>query len=173
VSGTKSWPPFVAIIAKLRQVWQPPAKCNPGRPSFPIGTKFFDVEGVPVSVGARLLTRAWDVAAARPFPTDSAWRNGTRISEVEFFAMLGPSLPIGTNFFDVDGVPVSVSPDGETLAWDVPTSRRFQARSAHRDGSRISEIEFFAMIQWAREGDLPPWPGTTTRAKMKAKAEGA
>jgi hypothetical protein len=36
VSGTKLWPPIAAILAKLRQLGQPPARCNPSGPAVPV-----------------------------------------------------------------------------------------------------------------------------------------
>jgi hypothetical protein len=77
----------VAIIAKLRQRWpQLRAKRKSLPVEFPTGTGFLDVEGVPVSVSPRLAATAWDCASPRPFSTDSALRNGTRITDAEFRA---------------------------------------------------------------------------------------
>lgn len=53
--------------------------------SFPAGTDFADVEGVPVSFEPKSgATTAWDVATGRPFPFDSLMRNGTVMSETAF-----------------------------------------------------------------------------------------
>ena len=49
--------------------------------------EFFDVEGIPVSIGAgeKLpYCLAWDVSPPRPFDPDSAWRNGAPVSEDVF-----------------------------------------------------------------------------------------
>ena len=54
---------------------------------FSKGTKFFDVEGIPVSIGAGESVpycAAWDVSPPRPFDPDSARRNGTLVSEDRF-----------------------------------------------------------------------------------------
>jgi hypothetical protein len=96
VSGTMFWPPIAAIIAKLRQHWPQLRARRKPLPAFPPGTKFLDVEGVPVSVTPRFVSTAWDHASPRPFPTDSAWRNGTPITEAEFradVARIDPPVP--------------------------------------------------------------------------------
>lgn len=56
--------------------------------------EFFDVEGVPVSLGnvpgVGLSCAAWDVAPPRVFDPDSARRNGAPVSMSEFLPMLSP-----------------------------------------------------------------------------------
>ena len=57
--------------------------------------EFFDVEGIPVSLGARtagLYSAAWDVTPPRTFDPESARRNGTPISEADFIQMLSPEV---------------------------------------------------------------------------------
>lgn len=57
---------------------------------FASDTEFFDVEGMPVTVGAGLPPAygiAWE-SPPRPFPADSAHRNGAPISEAEFRAIV-------------------------------------------------------------------------------------
>jgi len=54
--------------------------------------KYFDVEGVPVTLGLvegfeTLYCAAWDQAKPRPFPADSARRNGAPISQEDFLAL--------------------------------------------------------------------------------------
>jgi hypothetical protein len=54
---------------------------------FSKGTKFFDVEGIPVSIGAGdsvPYCAALDVSPPRPFDPDSARRNGAPVSEDVF-----------------------------------------------------------------------------------------
>ena len=54
---------------------------------FPEYAKFFDVEGIPVSIGAGDAVpycAAWDVSPPRPFDPDSARRNGAPVSEDRF-----------------------------------------------------------------------------------------
>lgn len=50
-------------------------------------TEFFDVEGIPISVGAGVRApccAAWDVSPPRTFDPGSARRNGAPISEDRF-----------------------------------------------------------------------------------------
>lgn len=56
--------------------------------SFPAGTRFADVEGVPVSETLELVCRAWDVPEGRRFPGFSFSHNGTLVSEEAFRAMV-------------------------------------------------------------------------------------
>lgn len=55
------------------------------------GVEFFDVEGIPVSLGnfCGSYSLAWDRVPPRPFPPDSARRNGAPVSP-EAFAKLLP-----------------------------------------------------------------------------------
>lgn len=52
--------------------------------SFPPGTRFADVEGVPVSCTEGYVCRAWDSAEPRRFPVDSFLRNGELLDEAAF-----------------------------------------------------------------------------------------
>ena len=59
--------------------------------TFPKETEFFDVEGIPVSIGAGgsvPYCAAWDVSPPRPFDPDSARRNGAPISEARFTRLI-------------------------------------------------------------------------------------
>jgi hypothetical protein len=55
-------------------------------------TRFFDVEGIPVTVNAQctpgMYCAAWDEAKPRRFSFESAERNGAPITEAKFLAML-------------------------------------------------------------------------------------
>ena len=51
---------------------------------FPPGTRFLDVEGVPVSLDKSWVCSAWDSPEPRPFSIKSARSNGTLISERAF-----------------------------------------------------------------------------------------
>jgi hypothetical protein len=51
----------------------------PALPTFPSGTRFFDVEGVPVAEKPRGVCVAFD-PAPRWFPSVSVDRNGTEVS---------------------------------------------------------------------------------------------
>jgi hypothetical protein len=55
--------------------------------SFPEGTSFFDVEGVPVSL-VNGVARAWDCGKPRWFPFNSIDRNEIAVSESKFRAMV-------------------------------------------------------------------------------------
>ena len=54
--------------------------------------EFFDVEGIPVSVGfvpgANKSSAAWDTDPPRSFDPGSAMRNGAPISEVRFWRLV-------------------------------------------------------------------------------------
>jgi hypothetical protein len=52
--------------------------------AFPTGTEFFDVEGIPVSLTAASICRAWDGAEPRVFSPSSAKQKGRAVSESEF-----------------------------------------------------------------------------------------
>lgn len=57
--------------------------------AFPPDVRLYDVEGVPVTIGnvpgIELYCAAWDTDPPRSFPLDSAHRNGTPISNEEFW----------------------------------------------------------------------------------------
>lgn len=59
---------------------------------WPPGTKFFDVEGLPVALIPKsdggLGARAFDKGMPRWFPIDSVDRNGFEISEDAFFELV-------------------------------------------------------------------------------------
>ncbi len=56
--------------------------------------EFFDVEGIPVSLGnvpgVAMSCAAWDTVPPRVFDPDSARRNGAPVSMSEFLALLSP-----------------------------------------------------------------------------------
>jgi hypothetical protein len=50
---------------------------------------FFNVDGIPVSVGERAPgVKAWDTDPPRDFPPGSVQRNGWEISEADFDALV-------------------------------------------------------------------------------------
>lgn len=55
-------------------------------------TEYFDVEGMPISLGymrgASSYCMAWDTDPPRPFDPGSAHRNGARISAFEFLRLV-------------------------------------------------------------------------------------
>lgn len=62
---------------------------------------------------------------------------------------LPQSFPHGTEFLDVDGVPVTVFNDGACYAWDMREDddpRTFPLGAVTRDGDTIAETEFRAMV---------------------------
>lgn len=58
-------------------------------------------------------------------------------------------FPEGTNFFDVEGVPVSEAPGHVCRAWDVSGGRWFSVFSVRRNGGLISETKFREMASQA------------------------
>ncbi len=68
-----------------------------------------------------------------------------------------PELPRGTTFFDVEGIPVTLSPDGsEAHAWDLSTGpRKIAVSSVDRDATAQGEAEFRASIALFRELGAP------------------
>jgi hypothetical protein len=52
--------------------------------SFPVGTEFADVQGVPVSCTRNGICRAWDRDSDRHFPIDSLIDEGTIVTEAVF-----------------------------------------------------------------------------------------
>lgn len=55
---------------------------------------------------------------------------------------LPDSFPAGTEFFDVEGVPVTKSPEYVVRAWDTDPPRRFSAASMSRNGTLVHESDF-------------------------------
>jgi hypothetical protein len=64
-----------------------------------------------------------------------------------------PEMPRGTTFFDVGGIPVTLSPDGsEARAWDLSTGpRRIAVGLIDRSATPQGEAEFRATIAQFRE----------------------
>lgn len=64
-----------------------------------------------------------------------------------------PEMARGTTFFDVGGIPVSLSPDGcEALAWDRSTGpRKIAVGLVDRSATPQGESEFRATIALFRE----------------------
>jgi hypothetical protein len=66
---------------------------------FPSRAELLDVEFVPVAIGALSsppYCAAFDVEPPRPFPFDSARRNGTAISEAEFRYLVSRARQVGS-----------------------------------------------------------------------------
>lgn len=115
--------------------------------------EFFDVEGIPVSLGepsAGLYSAAWDVVPPRDFNPESARRNGAPIPADEFARMVVVAMfSPRAEFFDVEGIPVSFNePLGKFLAaaWDETPPRKFSVDSMTRNGTRITPEEFAADV---------------------------
>lgn len=65
--------------------------------------------------------------------------------------MNAPKFAPDTQFFDVEGIPVTVNagpdatPGMAAAAWDTSPPRKFNADSAWRNGARITRDEFLAL----------------------------
>lgn len=65
---------------------------------FAKNTRFLDVEGIPVTVGAgpaatpNIYCAAWDEKPPRRFPYESAVRNGAVVSQKEFEDLVAAAL---------------------------------------------------------------------------------
>ena len=59
---------------------------------------------------------------------------------------LPDSFPKGTRFADVEGVPVSCTPDWMCRAWDGDEPRRFSPASFIHNGTMVSEAEFRSLV---------------------------
>lgn len=75
-----------------------------------------------------------------------------------------PGFPAGTEFFNVEGVPVSLTPTGVCRAWD-PGPRRFPLSSVYRNGSPVTFEQFREDVAYCalelqnasrKEGDPEP-----------------
>lgn len=63
--------------------------------------------------------------------------------------LLPEVFPPGAELYDVEGIPVSIGagvPPGLSLAWDVPSLRRFDPESARRNGAPVSEERFRQLV---------------------------
>ena len=122
--------------------------------TFPPGTRFFDVEGIPVAWsplpdgGMRL--GAYD-PELRFFPMSSVERNGMEVDAAAFDRLRAKSVTEPTfadrlRFFDVEGTPVAIvpTPDGgfDVRAFDGPESRRFSLSSVLRNGGEVDKAAF-------------------------------
>ena len=125
--------------------------------------EFFDVEGIPVSenepLAGSLYCAAWDVSPPRFFPFESARKNGAPIPAEEFARMVAvASLDSDAEFFDVEGIPVSLGEKSAGLysaAWDVSPPREFPPDSARRNGAPINAAEFVRLVEEARSKTIP------------------
>lgn len=62
----------------------------------------------------------------------------------------------GTQFFDVEGLPVTVSEEGACRAWDYPEPRKFPLSSVYRNGMPISEEKFRQLVEHDRTANPRP-----------------
>ena len=71
-----------------------------------------------------------------------------RDAVVEYGAAITAALfPLGTSFYEVDGVPVSVDPGGtHARAWDIPGSRHFPLPFDH-GAEPLSEKDFLCRVE--------------------------
>ena len=70
-----------------------------------------------------------------------------RDTVMEYSAAIAAALfPLGTSFYEVEGVPVSVDPEGTNArAWDIPGSRHFPLPLAPR-AEALSEEDFLRRV---------------------------
>lgn len=69
---------------------------------------------------------------------DTVMEYGAAITAVLF--------PLGTSFYEVEGVPVSVDPEGTNArAWDIPGSRHFPLPLGH-SADPLSEEDFLRRV---------------------------
>ena len=70
-----------------------------------------------------------------------------RDTVMEYSAAITAALfPLGTSFYEVEGVPVSVDPEGANArAWDIPGSRHFPLPLDHR-AALLSEDDFLRRV---------------------------
>lgn len=89
--------------------------------------EFFDVEGIPVSLGAStagLYSAAWDVIPPRLFDPESARRNGAPVSETEFIQLLSRAALI----WIVSKTGLSKTGElAQTLSWQDQVTQNLQA----------------------------------------------
>lgn len=145
---------------------------------FPPSVEFFDVEGIPVTLGnvpgVKFSSAAWDEAEPRVFDPVSARRNGAPVSKAQFLALSyvwitarvltngelqkEPSseffefLP-KTEFFDVEGIPVTIAAGGSVpycARWDEDPPGKFDPESARRSGAPVSKDKFLALVAEAK-----------------------
>lgn len=87
-----------------------------------------------------------DDLEAEFFRTSEAWARALLTEAIRALSRAwSPSFRRGTLFFDVAGVPVSVSMNS-ARAWEFGTSRRFPLDTVLRHGRRISEARFRAAL---------------------------
>jgi hypothetical protein len=62
-------------------------------------------------------------------------------------AIVAALFPLGTSFYTVEGVPVSVDPEGTSAkAWDIPGARHFPL-PLDRGAESLSEEEFLRRVE--------------------------
>ena len=71
-----------------------------------------------------------------------------RDTVMEYGAAIAAALfPLGTSFYEVDGVPISVDPEGTNAkAWDIPGARHFPL-PLDRDAEALSEEDFLRRVE--------------------------
>lgn len=141
---------------------------------FAPGTRFYEVEGVPVALepsesGAPTVTAVDPVR--REFALDAVFRSGIEIPPGRFDQLAGtfaaasrprraggeiPPVRLlpGTQLFEVEGVPVALEPAGEggavARAFD-PSPRYFPVNAVVRNGVEISREAFDELVAECRE----------------------
>jgi hypothetical protein len=71
-----------------------------------------------------------------------------RDTVLEYGAIIVAALfPLGTSFYEVEGVPVSVDPEGTNAkAWDIPGARHFPL-PLDRNAEPLSEEDFLRRVE--------------------------
>lgn len=67
---------------------------------------------------------------------------------IEYGAAIAAALfPLGTSFYEVEGIPVSVDPEGANAkAWDIPGARHFPL-PLDRNATPLSEEDFLRRVE--------------------------
>jgi hypothetical protein len=145
-------------------------QCNGGNDnvklpdSFPAGTRFADVEGVPCTLTPEWECRAWDTAEPRRFNGASFSHNGTLLSEPQFRALVARANPHGmklpesfpprTEFKEIGGEPVS-SDSEYCWAWGAGDPHSFSMLRFHREGTPLTEGQFRELVERGKQGAAP------------------
>jgi hypothetical protein len=131
--------PFAALLAKLRQVWQPPAKCNPLRSV--TEWDLFRLEGIPIwtrypggeefALTGKPLHQPVDLATART--------KAVEISRAEYRALITRQIQDAA-FDNGQPKPVVPPPDSSNPANLVPSTK------ASSNASRPLTVQEFASL---------------------------
>ena len=130
--------------------------------------EFFDVEGIPVSLGvdaAGRFSAAWDAVPPRAFPAESAYRSGALISETEFIQLLSREALI----WIVSKTGLSKPGElAQTLSWRDQVTQNLQAGiERFKQENRGKTWEDLAKEHEARINELATRPLENTGEKNR------